>query len=132
MKFYVNEISDYEVYRDLKFDRGQYIIGLFSQCNTEGRGDFCGYYGSEFYLNTKLYAYYMADCKGLYRPEKRLSDVIALEQPIDYREIGIGSHMWTNVIEADSVEEAIKLFTDAKWRRWQRSKDECIGGIRDE
>lgn len=121
MKFYVNEVYDQELHKGLKYGRS--VIGLFSQSKTDGRGNFCGYYGSEYYINTTLYAYYEADCKGVYAPEKRTSGVVTLAQPIDYQEIQIGSHMWTNVIEAETIEEAIELFGKAEWRRWDSKLD---------
>jgi hypothetical protein len=122
MKFYVNEIHDRSLTGGIPY--GQSIIGLFKQCATEGRGSFCGYYGAEFYIDTEMYAYYVADCSGIYKPEARITGVVILEQPTKYREVAIGSHMWTSVIEAESIEEAIRLFEDAKWRRWDCRIDE--------
>ena len=121
-KFYVNEVHDRALRNGLPY--GQSVIGLFRQCPTEGRGSFCGYYGAEYYLDTELYAYYVADCSGIYKPEARITDITILKQPIIYREVAIGSHMWTTVVEAKSIDEAIKLFKDAKWRRWDCSIDE--------
>lgn len=122
MKFYVNEVCDERLHEGLKYGRS--VIGLFDQCETDGRGNFCGYYGREYYLDTKLYAYYEADCKVRYAPEKRTSGIVTLSHPIQYEEVAIGSHMWTMVIEAESVDEAIDLFKNAKWRRWNSPFDE--------
>lgn len=121
-KFYVNEVHDRILTNGLSY--GQSIIGLFKQCSTEGRGNFCGYYGSEYYLNTVMYAYYVADCKGRYCPEARISPITISPYGIEYDEVAIGSHMWTNVIEADAVESAVELFKNARWRRWESPFDE--------
>lgn len=123
-KFYVNEIYDSYLKNKAGVAYGHSLIGLFKQCATEGRGSFCGYYGSEFYLDTELYAYYIAE-GGIYRPEDRLSELEICVPPIKYREVQIGSHLWTTVIEAETVRDAIELFRDAKWRRWRSPEDEC-------
>lgn len=120
-KFYVNQVHGEDLLNGIPYP--QMVIGLFDQCETEGRGNFCGYYGSEYYLNTKLYAYYVAE-GGLYQPEKRISDVMKPVSPFIYDEVQIGSHMWTYVIEAETVEEAIVKFTNAEWRRWTYPEDE--------
>lgn len=123
MKFYINSLCDWENVLNAKHSYGQFIIGLFRQCKTDGRGNFCGYYGTEYYLNGELYAYYVTENTVIYKPEARLGDVTVLKEPIRYQEVQIGSHMWTNVIEASSIEEAIDLFKNAKWRRWDYSVD---------
>lgn len=121
-KFYVNEVHDQRLTNSLPY--GHSIIGLFKQCSTDGRGNFCGYYGSEYYLNTEMYAYYVADCEGIYRPEARISEVTVCDPAIEYREVEIGSHMWTKVIESDTVDAAIGLFKAANWRSWSYPFDE--------
>lgn len=121
-KFYVNVVCGETITKQPPY--GQMIIGLFKQCKSKGVGNFCGYYANEYYINTEMYAYYIADCNGVYKPEARISEVTFLEQPIKYNEIQIGSHMWTKVIEAESIEEAVELFAEAKWRRWGYPEDE--------
>lgn len=121
-KFYVNEVHDKALTNGLPY--GQSIIGLFKQCSTDGRGNFCGYYGSEYYIDTELYAYYVADCKGRYCPEARISNITVCDPSIKYREVGIGSHMWTMVIEAETIYGAIDLFANATWHRWSSPFDE--------
>lgn len=126
-KFYVNEVHDQTLRNGVPY--GQSIIGLFKQCATEGRGSCCGYYGVELYIDTEMYAYYIADdCRHIYRPEARMSDITIFARPIKYDEVVIGSHMWTTVIEAETVEEAIKLFENAEWRRWHPLLDEMRKG----
>jgi len=121
MKFYVNKFYDDSV-KKVAYENS--LIGLFEQCKTDGRGSFCGYYGSEFYLNTRLIAYYTAETKGCYTPEKRIGDIVVCDEPKRYDEVLIGSHMWTKVIEADSLEEAIQKFLRFEWRQWTCDIDE--------
>lgn len=115
MKFYVNRLRDYEY--DLKVSEGQIVIGLFKQCKTEGRGNFCGFYASELYLDTELYAFYISE-DGVYNPEVRIGTVTVLDTPIKFKEVGIGSHLWTKVVEADTIEGAIVLFRMFEWTDW--------------
>lgn len=121
-KFYVNEIHNDTMTKGLPY--GQTIIGLFKQCETEGRGSFCGYYGSEYYIDAEVYAYYIASYNGRYKPEARISDVIICNPTIKFSEVQIATHMWTNVIEADTIDEAIESFKNAEWRRWSSPFDE--------
>lgn len=113
MIFYVNSIENNSF--EVKYPNK--IIGLFGEHGWEGRGNFCGWYGAEYYLNTELYAYYTADCSGLYTPELRISDVVVCDPPIHYDEIAIGSGMWDRRIEADDLEEALGMFANAEWTR---------------
>ena len=122
-KFYVNMFYDESIRKELGLPYKQDLIGLFKQCKTEGRGSFCGYYGAEYYLNTELYAYYVADSKSGYTPEERISDVEICIPTLKYREMLIGSHMWTQVIEAETVSEALEAFKNAKWRSWRLDTD---------
>ena len=124
MKFYVNRFYGDRLGGEKAGFPNVYpnmYIGLFTQCKTKGEGNCCGYYGAEYYLDTELLAYYVAEgC--IYQPEKRISDV---SDCYFYREkILIGSHMWTKVIEAETVEEAIEKFKNAEWRRWVTPEDE--------
>jgi hypothetical protein len=115
MEFYVNKICDEALTKDVEY--GYDVVGLFSKCEHEGRGSFCGWYASEYYLDTKLYAYYVAGGTGIYAPEKRVSDIVVLEQPIEYDEVQIGSCVWTKVIKAKNIDDAINKFKNAKWSR---------------
>lgn len=125
MKFYVNEVvGDHRLRSTLGLHDRDMIIGLFKQCATDGRGNFCGYYASEYYIDTELYAYYIADCSGIYRPEARVSELTICSPAIKYHEIQIGTHIWTNVIEAETINDAIELFRDGKWRGWTSRCDE--------
>ena len=121
-KFYVNQVHDEVLSR--MCPRNSDVIGLFRQCHTVGRGSFCGYYASEFYLDTEMYAYYFADATGPYTPETRISEVFVCDPPSKFKEAHIATHMWTRVIEADTVTEAINLFENADWRRWESPFDE--------
>jgi hypothetical protein len=113
-RFYVNSIYDKNI-ADTPY--GVRIIGLFGDHGYEGRGNFCGWYGAEYYLNTKLYAHYLADSSGLYSPEKRVSEVVVHDPAIEYDEVQIGSGYWELIIEAETVEEAIEKFSNGDWRK---------------
>lgn len=122
MKFYVNQIHD--VSDDLGYEHvyPNMLIGLFDSCDSKGEGYFSGWYGAEYYLNTKLYAHYIAEGGG-YQPQKRISNVIIEDQPIFYEKVIIGSQMWTYVIEAETIDIAIELFSKGIWRKWSCEKD---------
>lgn len=119
MKYYVNQFYGDRLGGEAAGFPNVYpgmYIGLFTACEAKGEGNFCGYYGAEYYLNTELLAYYVAE-GGRYQPEKRISEV----QSCYFRrqKILIGSHMWTLVIEAETLEEALEKFENAEWRRWE-------------
>lgn len=124
MKFYVNQIK--QTLNGLKpLKEGEYYVGLFSQCETTAEGYFCGYYSSEKYLDTNLIAYYIY--KGSYLSDK-VSEVILVNK--SFSEIQISTHLWTKVIEALNLKDAIKKFEKSQWRQWESDKDEykTIGG----
>ena len=112
--FYVNELYDKNI-ADTHY--GVCIIGLFGDHGYEGRGNFCGWYGAEYYTNAELYAHYLAEGGGLYSPEKRISDVVVNEPTIKYDEVQIGSGYWELKIEAETLEEAINKFKNGEWRK---------------
>lgn len=111
MLFYVNAFYGTEIGLPSNYPNDH--IGLFAKCESKGEGNFCGYYASEYYLDTTLYAHY--DSEGShYAPEKRISDVRICNIPC--KKIAIGSGMWTKVIEADTLKEAIEKFKNAQFR----------------
>lgn len=112
MKFYVNMFYPDKIGFPNVYPND--YIGLFTQCETKGEGNWCGYYAFEYYLDTTLLAYYEAESSGLYRPEARIGDVKMHNK--HYPKISIGSHMWTYVIEAENVDEAVEKFKNAEWR----------------
>lgn len=117
--FYVNVVyNDNLINRRLPYP--QTIIGLFGDHKWNGRGNFCGWYSAEYFLNTDLYAYYVADCPGFLTPEKRLSEVVVCNPPIHYSEVQIGSCYWTREIKAETLEEAIKIFESTDWCKQRR------------
>lgn len=124
MKFYVNSFYGDRLGGEkvgLPNIYPNFYIGLFTQSKTIGEGNFCGYYGAEYYLDTELLAYYQAE-GPIYQPEKRISSVYGCY--FKRKKMLIGSHMWTRVIEAETVEEAYKKFENAEWRPWDYYKDE--------
>ena len=111
MTFYVNVIYPKEHKYETQF------VGLFTNNKWEGRGNFCGWYGAEFYLDTILLAY------GLHKGHVCPVD---LKAPFDggvwpcpddnyYDEIHIGSGYWEKKFEADSFEEAREIFAKQAW-----------------
>lgn len=69
MKYRVNELSRSSGKLNLPRVYPDRYIGLFKGGKWDGRGNFCGWYGAEYYLNTELIAYYTAE-GGIYMPEK--------------------------------------------------------------
>ena len=107
MKFYVNSIGNkVDNLPELPYNNCQYV-GLFSQCQVCVDGNFCGYFSSSKYINTMLYAVAVYE-NGCFRNAKKIGKVNQLDK--FYNEIPIETHMWTCVIEAESVEEAISKF----------------------
>ena len=100
-------------------------IGLFSgEYKCHGEGNFCGWYGAEYYDDMTLLAYYTREsenqgAKG-YDPTGQLhtSNVIVKQH---YDKILIGSDMWTIILEAETDDEAILKFFDEDYDR--RNKD---------
>lgn len=114
MLFRVNTIERSDVIPKTPY--GLNNIGLFADCKWEGRGNFCGWYGAEYYLNTKLYAYYISDTNSCIR-KKCEGEVMICDPPINFVEIMIGSCYWEWFIEADTIEEAIEKFRNGEWVR---------------
>ena len=110
MKFYVNQVSQ-------KGDWNHQYIGLFTNNEWIGEGSFCGWYGTEYYLDTTLLAYGIQLRDG--------GQVVNFKAPFDggffenvnehHDKILIGSKIWEKVIEADNVEEALKIFKTQSW-----------------
>ena len=119
MKFYVNEIK--QNLRSLKeLPHGENYVGLFSQCKTKAEGNFCGYYSSEKYLDADLHAYRIY--KNGFLLGDKVSDI--KKANIHFPEIQIATHLWTQVIEADTIEEALIKFNNEDWRQWSCDTDE--------
>lgn len=117
MKFYINEINQsFNGKQSLKDD--EKYVGLFSECETKGEGYFGGYYSCEKYMNTYLIAYSVF--KGEYLAE-RVSDITLINKHFD--SIQIRTHMWTKVIEAPSIKQAIEKFKNSDWRQWSNDLD---------
>ena len=114
MKYYVNQFYGDKL--GLPNVYPNMYIGLFTKCKAKGEGNCCGYYGAEYYLDTALLAYYVAE-GGIYQPEKRVTDIT--DCYYRSKKMAIGSHMWTLVIDAETFEEALEKFKNATWRRYQ-------------
>ena len=110
MTFYINKIHiDDSNWKD------EYI-GLFNDHEWEGQGNFCGWYGQEFFKNTTLIAYGIQTGRrfNMYLPKYPFDGGFKIVNQY-YDEIGIGSCFYTRSFEADSVEEAIKIFKNQEW-----------------
>ena len=114
MKYYVNEVHLDTPIHGCKTDYGHSYIGLFTNNAWEGKGSFCGWYGAEFYINTRLIAFYQfGDGTMYYKPKIMLSDVYQCNKYFD--SIMIGSCYWERVIEADNDEDAIRKFSNLEF-----------------
>lgn len=110
MKFYINSTSE-------NGDWNHQCIGLFTNNTWKGEGNFCGYYGVEFYLDTTLLAYGIQNRSG--------GQPVDFKAPFDggffenvnkhYDKIVIGSSLWEKIIDANSTEEAIEIFRTQAW-----------------
>lgn len=101
MTFYINSFSITPTgWKD--------YIGLFDANNWEGRGNFSGWYGAEYYRNTNLLAYYPFESNGVVNFKNKTGLVTECNE--HYDEIQIGSCYWEKKIEAASVEEAVRKF----------------------
>ncbi len=113
VRYYVNMFYD----KSMSDCLSKQMIGLFGEHKWDGRGNFCGWYGAEFYLNTELYAHYFTEGGILYAPEKRVSEVVIHNPAVKYDEVMIGSCYWERYIDAETPEEAIDKFRDGDWER---------------
>lgn len=111
--YYVNQVSFDREIDGCKSAWGTSYVGLFTEENWEGRGDFCGWYGVELFHNTTLLAFYQYEDNGSYSPKKKKSDVHICK--IFFPEVVIGSGMWTKTIMAESDEEAIEKFSNLEF-----------------
>lgn len=111
MTFYINEVCGIK-----ESDWYHRCIGLFTNNKFRGEGNFCGWYGIEYYLDTELLAYGIQLVEGC--------QPIKFKYPFDggfcickeyYDKIHIGSCMMEKTFEANSVEEAIDIFKRQKW-----------------
>lgn len=111
MTFYVNEVELPES------SWSRQCVGLFDNNTWNGKGNFCGYYGAEFYLNTTLLAYGIQLRTGnlSYNPKAPFDGGFVENVNKHFDEIRIGSGMWEIKIEADTIEEAIQIFKDQSW-----------------
>lgn len=111
MKFYINEVK----LDKYKRDYNKRVIGLFDNCECHGEGNFCGWYGSEYYDKVTLIAYYVQGvpgnvCIDFKRP---YSEFQVINKHFD--KIEIGSRYWTKQFDCGSVGEAIEIFKEQAW-----------------
>ena len=111
MTFYVNCVyfpNDHLYHR---------YIGLFDSNKWAGRGNFCGYYGAEYYLDTNLLAYgiQLNGAGTIYDPKRPFDGGFFANVNKHFDEIKIGSEMWERKFDAANIEEAIKIFEKQEW-----------------
>ncbi len=112
MTFYINEVDTEES------DWEHECIGLFSEANWIGEGNFCGWYGAEFYTNTTLIAYgIQLGHSNMYNPKRPFNGGFKVVNKY-YDKIMIGSCYWTKQFKADSIEEAIRIFKNQEWEKY--------------
>ena len=106
MTFYINK-----VYIDV-LDQRHECIGLFSDTNWVGEGNFCGWYGAEFYKDVILLGYYTIPKTPLYKSkgERHIEEIDLLDE-FDIRyEVSIGSCYWEQSFEEDDDYKALQRF----------------------
>lgn len=110
MLFYVNKVD----IPDLS-DYTHTVVGLFTNNEWSGEGNFCGWYSSEYYHNTELLAYYVQEKSGgsPYNSRDCYTDYRVVFQK--HNKIKIGSKFWEESFEAGSPEDAIEKFVDQVW-----------------
>ena len=110
MKFYINSVPQ-------KGDWNNNCIGLFTNNQWTGEGNFCGYYSSEYFLDTTLLAYGIQKRHGGMPVDfKAPFDGGFFENVNEYHDkIMIGSGMWTEEIETETADEAIEIFKNQTW-----------------
>ena len=114
MTFYINQIHTDES------DWNHEYIGLFDKENWIGEGNFCGWYGAEYYRDTTLIAYgIQLGHSGIYNPKRPFNGGFKVVNKY-YDKIGIGSCYWTKQFKADSIEEAIRIFKNQEWEKYDR------------
>ena len=111
MRFYINSLDD----NKLGSSWSNKIIGLFDNNEWQGEGNFCGWYGCEYFLNTNLIAYFIQEDRGgkPYDPKSKYNEFHVVNRY--YGAASIGSRRWTIEIEAATKEEAIEKFKNQSW-----------------
>lgn len=108
MEFYVNEVSEKSTYN-------QTCIGLFLDNKWVGEGNYCGWYSTEYYLDTVLLAYGIQNRHKGHYDSKLPFDGGFYNSNQYYEKIHIGSIYFEKKIIADSIEEAIEIFKNQSW-----------------
>ena len=111
MTFYVNQAEA------PMSDWNRQCIALFDSNKWTGEGNFCGYYAAEYYLDTTILAYGIQLRKGnaVYNPKAPFDGGVFENVNAHFNKVPIGSALWEVKIEADSVEEAVRIFKSQSW-----------------
>ena len=110
MKFYINQVTTEDS------DWEHQCIGLFTNNEWKGVGNFCGYYAAEYYLNTILIAYGVQIRNGNYIYDPLYPFKYCKKISKNYNEILIGSNLWEETFEAINVIDALNIFYKQQWR----------------
>ena len=108
MKYYINKLNE-------QSNNEKNAIGLFKFMhgyNWSGEGNFCGWYGAEFYKDVILLGYYTIPKTPLYKSkgEQHIEEIDLLDE-FDIRyEISIGSCYWEQSFEEDDDYKALQRF----------------------
>ena len=102
-KYYINEVRLPESSWDIM------CIGLFDNNSWDGEGNFCGWYGAEYYKNATLLAHYTIKNPHSYQPkgQNHLKNIIDNKF---FKKVYIGSSYWEKILEAENDNIAIKKF----------------------
>lgn len=111
MTFYINEIVT-----SAREFAGLRILGLFTEPILKGEGSFCGYYAREFYENTELLA-----CGIQTEDPVRIDWKAPFDKGFQVvrrkvKWIQIKSGYSERKFEAESPEEAIRIFQTQSWK----------------
>ena len=132
-KFYVNTIYSNQVPGLAPLDEKFKYVGMFSACDIKESKPIYGHYTDTRYLNTTMHALavyqnegYFCPQRGYYRHFGQLGAFVS-KQPVEvnmhFDQIRTMPSKDTDVIEAKSVEEAIELFKNKKWRPFRPDID---------
>lgn len=120
MIFYVNFVKLPENHNVV--DR--HAIGLFDSNDWKGEGSYCGWYSTEYYLDTTLIAYGTQMIPS-YEPTHVINpfdgDVTVVKQ--HYDKIGISSIYNEVEFEASFIEEALEIFKEQRWEQFFSFQD---------
>ena len=132
-KYYVNTIYSNNVPGLQPLDPKFKYVGMFSECDIKESKPIAGHFTDTRLLNTTMHALavyqnegYFCPTRGYYRHFGQLGAFVS-KQPVKvnmfFPEIRTMDSYSIDVIEAKSVDEAIELFKNKKWRSFKPDID---------